>query len=79
MSPSSQPSALPAFSLNISALRSYLLRLPLFTRAVLLIIVAFWLLELQSVWDVVQWGALIPDEISIAACTAPLKEYGGMG
>ncbi|GAM36695.1 hypothetical protein TCE0_018r05986 [Talaromyces pinophilus] len=66
MSSSSQPSALPAFSLNISPLRSYILRLPLFTRAVLLIIVAFWLLELQSVWDVVQWGALIPDEISIA-------------
>lgn len=70
MSSSSQPSALPAFSLNITPLRSYLLRLPLFTRAVLLIIVAFWLLELQSVWDVVQWGALIPDEISIATCMA---------
>ena len=73
MSSSSQPSALPAFSLNIAPLRSYILRLPLFTRAVLLIIVALWLLELQSVWDVVQWGALIPDEISIATCTTPLN------
>lgn len=69
MSSPSQPSARPALSLNIAPLRSYLLRLPLFTRAVLLFIVAFWLLELQSVWDVVTWGALIPDETNITTCT----------
>lgn len=67
MSAPSQPSAFPALSFNISPLRSYILRLPLFTRAVLLIIVAFWLLELQSVWNVVNWGALIPDETTLAS------------
>ncbi|KAH8701695.1 Gaa1-like protein [Talaromyces proteolyticus] len=61
------PTALPALPFNPARLRSYLLRLPLFTRAVLLVIIAFWLLELQSVWSVVTWGALIPDEMSIGS------------
>ncbi|KAJ9134730.1 Rhomboid protein 2 [Pleurostoma richardsiae] len=43
--------------------RSYVFRLPLFTRAVVGIIGLFWLLSLQDVWDIRQWGALIPDEI----------------
>lgn len=47
--------------------RSYLSRLPLFTRAIVLVIVLFWALGLQSVWDLRQWGALIPDKINIAA------------
>ena len=46
-------------------LRSYLLRLPLFTRVVFTLIVVFWLLELQSVWNIVQWGALIPNEVNL--------------
>lgn len=54
---------LPSFS--PARLRSYLFRLPLFTRVVLLLIVIFWILELQSVWDVVQWGALYPNEINL--------------
>lgn len=68
-SSSAQPSALSAFSFNISSLRSYIFRLPLFTRAVLLIIVICWLLELQSLWDVVTWGALIPNETNISTRT----------
>lgn len=69
MSSPPQSRALPALSFNIAPLRTYLIRLPLFTRAVLLFIIAFWILELQSVWDVVKWGALIPDEMSIGSCT----------
>lgn len=61
------PSALPALPFNPARLRSYLVRLPLFTRAVLLIIVAFWVMELQTVWSVVKWGALIPDEMNIGS------------
>ncbi|KAI8627502.1 Gaa1-like protein [Xylariaceae sp. FL1651] len=45
--------------------RSYLFRLPLFTRAMLAVMVAFWLAGLQSVWDIQQWGALIPAELGI--------------
>jgi glycosylphosphatidylinositol transamidase len=56
-------SALPSLPVDPTRVRSYILRLPLFTRVVLLVIVAFLLLELQSVWDVVSWGALVPDEM----------------
>ncbi|KAK6069604.1 rhomboid protein 2 [Seiridium cupressi] len=45
--------------------RSYVFRLPLFTRAMVLIIVVLWLVGIQSAWDLRQWGALIPDQISI--------------
>ncbi|CAM1503748.1 Fc.00g013390.m01.CDS01 [Cosmosporella sp. VM-42] len=47
--------------------RSYVSRLPLFTRAIVVIIVAIWVAGLQSVWDLRQWGALIPDQISFTA------------
>ena len=46
-------------------LRSYLLRLPLFTRIILLVIIVFGILELQSAWNVAQWGALIPKEVNL--------------
>ncbi|KAF7563719.1 hypothetical protein G7046_g360 [Stylonectria norvegica] len=54
---------------NFSTLRarSYISRLPLFTRAIVLIIIALWLAGLQSVWDLRAWGALIPDQISFTA------------
>lgn len=54
---------LPSF--NPARLRSYIFRLPLFTRIVLLLIVIFWILELQSAWNVVQWGALYPNEVNL--------------
>ncbi|OJJ49164.1 hypothetical protein ASPZODRAFT_150101 [Penicilliopsis zonata CBS 506.65] len=59
------PAALPPLPFNPARVRSYILRLPLFTRLVLLAIVVFWLLELQTVWAVIEWGALTPDEIGI--------------
>ncbi|KAL8840236.1 MAG: hypothetical protein Q9170_001443 [Blastenia crenularia] len=67
-------------SLDIRRLRSYVFRLPLFTRIVLVLIALFWILELQKVWNVVQWGALIPKEINLATMyrlnTYPLIHRG---
>ncbi|KAL4959445.1 GPI-anchor transamidase subunit GAA1 [Aspergillus stella-maris] len=59
------PAALPPLPFNPSRVRSYLLRLPLFTRLVILAIIVFWVLELQTVWSVVQWGSVIPDELNL--------------
>lgn len=28
--------------------------------------IVFWLLELQTVWSVVQWGSVIPDEMNLS-------------
>lgn len=71
---------LPTRFFNPSRVRSYLLRLPLFTRLILLAIVAFWILELQTVWSVTQWGALIPKEIGFGTMyrlnTFPLIHMG---
>ncbi|KAF4463583.1 rhomboid 2 [Fusarium albosuccineum] len=50
---------------NALRARSYVTRLPLFTRLILLVIVALWIASVQSVWDLREWGALIPDQISI--------------
>lgn len=61
------PAALPPLPFNPSRVRTYLTRLPLFTRLVLLAIIAFWLLELQTIWSVVQWGSLTPDEINLGS------------
>ncbi|RYC56473.1 hypothetical protein CHU98_g9734 [Xylaria longipes] len=52
-------------SFNAQRARSYLFRLPLFTRAMLVIMIAFGLVGLQAAWDIRQWGALIPDELGI--------------
>ncbi|KAJ4247737.1 putative rhomboid protease [Fusarium torreyae] len=52
---------------NFNALRakSYLTRLPLFTRLMVLAIIALSIASFQSVWNLREWGALIPEEISI--------------
>jgi membrane associated rhomboid family serine protease len=50
---------------NSWRLRSYLLRLPLFTRIVLVVIILAEIIGFQTVWDIRQWGALIPDQLSI--------------
>ncbi|ROT37906.1 rhomboid family protein [Sodiomyces alkalinus F11] len=47
--------------------RSYVVRLPLFTRVVVLVILLAWLVGLQQAWDVRKWGALDPTEISFAS------------
>lgn len=54
---------LPQFS--PARLRSYVFRLPLLTRIFVLFIAIFWILELQSAWDVVQWGALVPAKVNL--------------
>ena len=50
-------------SVNPARLRSYLFRLPLFTRVTLVLILVTSIAELQSAWDVMKWGALIPQEV----------------
>lgn len=72
------PAASGVRGLNTLRARSYLVRLPLFTRAIVLVIVAFWLAGLQSVWDVQFWGALIPQEINFTTGRdrCPVAESG---
>lgn len=77
------PAALPPLPFNPSRLRSYVLRLPLFTRLVVLATIAFLVLELQTIWSVVQWGSLTPDEMGIGSsmsslCFLYLKLGGGI-
>ncbi|KAK2739706.1 Glycosyl phosphatidyl inositol protein transamidase complex subunit [Onygenales sp. PD_40] len=75
-------SALPPLPFNPARLRSYILRLPLFTRCVLFAIIIFWLVGLPSIWDVAQWGALIPSEIGLATMyrlnTYPIVHTGSI-
>jgi len=72
------PPSLPQFS--AARMRSYIFRLPLFTRCIIFVIVLLWLASLQSAWDVQQWGALIPKEIGLATMyrtnTFPLVHAG---
>ncbi|KAL2045502.1 hypothetical protein N7G274_001930 [Stereocaulon virgatum] len=69
---------LPSF--NPGRLRSYIFRLPLFTRIIILFIVLFWILEFQSAWNVAQWGALVPEEVNLGTMyrlnTYPLIHLG---
>ena len=55
--------SLPTALFNPSRIRSYLFRLPLFTRFVILATLLFWVLELQTVWSVIEWGSLQPSKI----------------
>jgi len=70
--------SLPQFS--AARMRSYIFRLPLFTRAIIFVIVGLWLLSLLPVLDVQQWGSLIPKEIGISTMyrtnTFPLVHAG---
>lgn len=52
--------------------RSYIFRLPLFTRAIILIIIIFWAASLPSIWDIQGWGALVPDKVSFTAGEGPV-------
>ncbi|KAJ6788907.1 hypothetical protein PWT90_00118 [Aphanocladium album] len=47
--------------------RSYIFRLPLFTRAIVLIIFLLSLLSLPGFWDIQAWGSLVPDKVSLFA------------
>ena len=68
-----QPLPLP--TVNPNRLRSYLLRLPLFTRGCVLAVLIFWIIELQTVWSVTQWGSLIPREIGLTTCELRPAKY----
>lgn len=46
-------------------LRSYILRLPLFTRCILVLIVLVWIAQLQMIWNVTSWGSLQPSEVGL--------------
>lgn len=59
---------LPQF--NSARLRSFIFRIPLFTRLVLLLILLFWILELQTAWDIAQWGALVPLQVNLTTSTS---------
>ena len=59
---------LPQF--NPARLRSYVFRIPFFTRIILLLIMFFWILELQSAWDITQWGALVPLQVNLSTSTS---------
>ncbi|KIV96354.1 hypothetical protein PV10_00235 [Exophiala mesophila] len=67
-------------SFNLARIRTYVFRLPLFTRLILFAIIAFWILELQTVWSVIQWGSLIPKEVGLSSMyrlnTYPLIHLG---
>ncbi|CAD6590725.1 MAG: Glycosyl phosphatidyl inositol protein transamidase complex subunit [Alectoria sarmentosa] len=69
---------LPQF--NPARLRTYVFRIPLFTRVVLLLVILFWILEFQTAWDVAQWGALVPLEVNLGTMyrlnTYPLIHLG---
>ncbi|KAI1424249.1 Gaa1-like protein [Xylaria sp. FL1777] len=52
-------------SFNAQRARSYLLRLPLFTRVIVFIMIAFGLVGIQGAWNIREWGALIPRELSL--------------
>jgi hypothetical protein len=57
---------------SVSRIRTYLFRLPLFTRAIIAIIILLWLVGFQSFWDIRKWGALEPKEIGISTRELPL-------
>ena len=59
---------LPQF--NPARLRSYVFRIPLFTRIILLLILLFWILEFQTAWDIAQWGALVPLQVNLGTSTS---------
>ncbi|KAI4731717.1 hypothetical protein E4T49_00754 [Aureobasidium sp. EXF-10728] len=73
---------MPSFSLpqfDARRVRSYLFRLPLCTRALLVVIVAFWIASLRLAWFQ-QWAALIPNEMNLGTMyrlnTFPLLHVG---
>ena len=68
---------MPSFpaQFNPAKIQRYLFRLPLFTRIILLLIIAFWILELQSAWDVPAWGGLVPEKVNLTTSTWPILVY----
>lgn len=73
------PGGVPS-SWSVARSRSYLLRIPLFTRGAILAIALFWMATLQPAWDVREWGSLIPDKLDLTTLyrlnTYPLIHTG---
>ena len=65
---------LPQF--NPARIQKYVFRLPLFTRIILLLIAMFWIVELQSAWNVKAWGALVPLEVNLGTSKSPASSIG---
>lgn len=71
---------MPSVSLpNISATRarSYVFRLPLFTRVVITAIIAIWVAQVTipvAQWDIKAWGSLVPAEVGLSSS----KYFGPM-
>ena len=63
---------------NLLPLRAYLFRLPLLTRASICLIFAIWILGVQSVWDMRQWGSLIPSEVGLTSSTLQLPRSSSL-
>lgn len=58
-------SRLPSFQgARAPSIRSYFRRIPLFTIAILIAILVFWILS-QTSWNVVYWGGLVPKEVNL--------------
>lgn len=56
-----------SLQLSTARLRSFVLRLPLTTRILLLLIFAFWLASIPLAW-MSEWGALIPSRVTLRSC-----------
>ncbi|KAI9861474.1 MAG: putative rhomboid protease [Vezdaea acicularis] len=67
------PPTLPSF--NPARLRTYVFRLPLFTRCAVLIIIFLWVLSLQLLWDERQTLSLVPDEIGLTGGMYRINTY----
>jgi len=53
-----------AVKFNLGRTRTYLFRLPFFTRLTILIVILLWIASLPLPW-LMQWGALIPNAVTI--------------
>lgn len=63
-------------SFSAGRAKSYVYKLPFFTRLVILILVATWAagVVLGAKWDIQAWGALVPDEVGLSSCECYLAQ-----
>ena len=52
-------------SISTLRARSYMSRIPLFTRFVAVLIIVLYIFSLQSYWDILEWGSLKPAAMSL--------------
>lgn len=66
--------ALTLPSLNASRARSYVFRLPLFTRVIVAALVGVWVVQVVVPgWDLKAWGALVPAEVGLSSSKSGLR------